>query len=243
MKHHPILKQTFFVLHTCLKTLGLKSGAIFTIVYLSLAPSAFAHLVSYEGGAEVMVESMGSMRSQLSAIYSPKWWLGTGVVYDRISPQVGQKLDVYTVQAAVLLRRWNSPNAQGNFYLHLGTGHMKAQQVGFEDTQDMVMKYGLRLDYETRRVYTAVEYFSILGLQDENQNKNLADSLMLSVGIAPYIAQYEDLNTWFIAKVMWRNDFKNIEIFPAARFFFKNVLWEVGQSLNGETLFAFMMRY
>lgn len=202
-----------------------------------------AHLVSYEGGSEVMVESMGSMRTQVSAIYSPKWWLGTGLVYDRLQSDYAQiEGDVYSAQVAVLLKRWNLAEAQGNLYVHFAPGYLKNSFLAEESTE-LIFKYGARADYETRRIYVAAEYFSILGLEDENKNKNLIDSFALSLGVAPYIAQYEDLNTWFITKVMWQEDFKRVDVFPTARFFFKNVLWEVGQSLKGESLFSFMMRY
>lgn len=220
----------------------LKLGFITLALTLSGMGQASAHLVSYEGGSEVMLESMGSMRSQLSVIYSPKWWLGMGLVYDRINPTDTEKMDAYTTQVAVLLKRWNLPDAQGNFYLHLGAGHLQHRSLT-SSHDEFVIKYGLRADYETRRIYTALEYFSIAGVDSDSEKNQWVESLMFSLGVAPYIAQYEDFNTWFIAKVMWRNDFKNVEIFPTARFFFKNVLWEVGQSLNGETLFSFMMRY
>lgn len=187
-----------------------------------------------------MVESMGH-RSQVSAIYSPKWWLGTGLVYDRLSrPDSAFKADIYTVQAAALLKRWNLTYAQGNVYAVLASGVLKNSFDESAPIEEGVLKYGLRADYETRSFYIAADYFDIWGFDSE---KSLIDNLTFSIGLAPYVAGYEDLNTWFIAKVQWHNNYKNVDIFPTARFFYKNVLWEVGQSLKGEGLFTFMMRF
>ena len=91
---------------------------LFTILCLIVfSESLIAHPVSFEGGTALMSE-MSPVNQELSFVYSPKWWLGTGIVFDRNT----ERWKLTSLHFALLAKRWNLPEAQGNFYLFGGTG-------------------------------------------------------------------------------------------------------------------------
>ena len=74
---------------------------------------------------------------------------------------------------------------------------------------------------------------SLWSQQDDNHTK-------LRLGFAPFLADYSDLNVWFVTQFTKHND-ETTETTQYMRFYMKNVLWEVGADFNGGFSFNFMI--
>lgn len=169
-----------------------------------------------------------SEKSENTIVYSPKWWLGTGVMHVQSGDHKWTNLHL-----GLLLKRWNNWESQGNFYLFGGPGieRMNGQNKYFTRT-------GVQADWETRRIYTMTKYTSTI---TDWQNQ---ESYEARVGFAPFLAGFKDLNIWAILQVT--HDPKasqQTEVTPLVRMFYKNVLWELGSSLDNKWLINFMVRF
>ncbi len=61
---------------------------------------------------------------------------------------------------------------------------------------------------------------------------------------APYIAGMNSLQAWMILKLdYFKENDRNLWITPMMRFFYKNVLWEIGANQQGEFLLTLMTHY
>ncbi len=192
-----------------------------------------AHPTSYEGGFALMSEAHHT-GEEVSLIYSPKFWLGTGVVwlseddqYEMISSQVGW-----------LAKRWNLPSAQGNIYLIGGLGYGKLLDLNNSD--GLTYRLGLQADYETRRVYTFLRFVENRFFEKDNLVNN---DLSAAVGFAPYLANFSELNSWVIFKTNGKQNLENWNYTIILRFFYKNFLWEIGKSFDGNSHLNFMVRF
>lgn len=168
-----------------------------------------------------------------SLTYSPKWWLGTGVAMESMD----QDRLYYSVHIAVLLKRWNLEDAQGNFYVYGGPGYYTNRFNGHIVDEGGFGRMGLQVDYETRRIYTAARYVERRTFDGFNK---LDDFLELGLGFAPYIANYTELNSWLIVRYMANTTTKDESVVPTLRFFYKTFLWEVGMSMQGRPQLNFM---
>jgi|FLYM01.1.fsa_nt_gi hypothetical protein len=194
------------------------------ILTLFLVPPAIslAHPVSSEDGVELMSETSSYFR-EMSLVYSPKSWMSVGVV----SEEFAQERDYTSLHLGWLVQRWNLEGAQGNIYLFGGPG-------------DDFARLGAQVDFETRKIYSALKYterrdYSGFGLLD--------DRAEAAFGIAPYLANYSELNTWVIMKVMMSENFSRVDYMPHLRFFYRNFLWEVGMGFDGMAQLNFMVRF
>ncbi|MGH1467730.1 MAG: hypothetical protein ACRBBP_02475 [Bdellovibrionales bacterium] len=207
------------------------------LLYLNLSPqTALGHPSSYEGGYALMSE-LHPENQELSIVYSPKYWLGLGLVTMR-SPD---KFELATTQVGWLVNRWNLPEAQGNFYLLGGLGHGKLEagrsSLGQEGT---IYRLGAQADFETRRIYTFLRYVEH---RFTDGGDLLNNQLAAAVGFAPYLGEFDKLNSWVIFKLITSNEFNDFIYLPMLRFFYKNFLWEIGQDFDGNSQFNFMVRF
>ncbi len=206
---------------------------IFTILLLPLA--SFSHPSSYEGGFDFMGSSHQKFQS-VELIYSPKYWLGTGLITER-SPDSWEST---SIQIGYLAKRWNLPAAQGNFYILAGPGY--GTRFNQDDTKvtDLLYRVGLQGDYETRRIYTFAKYTE---QRFFNTNGLINNRLELRAGYAPYLAKFTELNSWVILKTVFTNEFKDVNYTPTVRLFYKNFLVDIGLDLDGEAQLNFMVRH
>ena len=173
---------------------------------------------------------------ETSMIYSPKYWLGTGIVRMR-SPG---EFELATSQIGWLAKRWNLPEAQGNFYFVGGVGYGKDEREPLDIAEGTMYRFGAQADFETRRIYTFVRYVEHRFLED---NEYLSDQFAAAVGFAPYLGEFDELNSWVIFKLVASNQFEDFIYLPMLRFFYKNFLWEIGQDFDGNSQFNFMVRF
>ena len=208
----------------------------FFIYSTMFTQEAFGHPTSYEGGVALMSEFHPEIQ-ELTLIYSPKYWLGTGVVSMR-SPD---KFELVTSQVGWLVNRWNQPEAQGNFYLLGGIGHGKLEANGSTlEREGTIYRLGAQADFETRRIYTFLRYVEH---RFTDGSDLLNNQFAAAIGFAPYLGKFDELNSWVIFKMIASNDFNDFIYLPMVRFFYKNFLWELGQDFDGNSQFNFMVRF
>ena len=194
-----------------------------------------AHPTSFEGGFAFMSE-MSRKDQEISTVYSPKYWLGGGAVFIR-SPE---KFNIITSQIGWLVKRWNLPAAQGNAYLFGGIGYGILKQNTKQEISGGMYRFGIQLDYETRRIYTFTRYVEHRFFED---NERINDQFSVALGFAPYLGEFDELNSWVIFKFIADNRFNDRTYILMLRFFYKNFLWEMGQDFDGNPQFNLMIRF
>lgn len=196
-----------------------------------LTATAAAHPVAFEGAWQLMLGSTDSVQNlELYHSYTPKAALGFHAMrFD------GPRDDLFAgMQHNWLLKRWNLPDAQANVYFGAGAGLAKEEGDAWSPA-------GLgffRADYETRRVYTAFES-KFIGSEDVSRAVTSA-----SFGVAPYLAEFDQLNTWLIVRFEHVSGMdRDLSVIPKIRLFKDNYFLEVGCSLRGEPLVNFMVHF
>ncbi len=133
-----------------------------------------------------------------------------------------------------LLKRWNFPDAQANIFALSGVGI-----VDDGKDEDLAGSIGIEIDAEDRRFYGLYQNEYIKGgdIVDEFTQK-------FRLGVAPYIANYDDLHTWLIMEVRHRpKQDDNIILQPTIRMFMGNYLWETGITEHGDITLNFAMNF
>jgi hypothetical protein len=199
------------------------------LIKLFIPLVALAHPVSYEGSYMVASDN-SKASSEYMLIYSKKYWLGYGIVAHRFDEDWA-----YIPQLSILAKRWNLPEAQANIYIYGGYGQLDLENGHTEG----ITRLGTQIDYETRKVYSAIKVKRFDTLDDYN-----TDIYTLQAGFAPYIAGFNDLNTWLIGEWTYNPEYQShAEASLLLRFFYKNVFWELGSNTNGDPMFNFMVHY
>jgi hypothetical protein len=200
-------------------------------ISLLLAASAAAHPVAFEGAYQLMLGSSGSIQNlELYRSYSSKaaWGLHAMRFED-------DEDEIFTgLQHNWLLKRWNLSAAQANVYAGLGAG--MAGEVGIGASPAGVGFF--RTDYETRRIYTA---FDAKWIESADVSRGVFSA---AAGIAPYKAEFDQLNTWLILQaehVTGMND--KLDIIAKVRFFKGPYFLELGSTLRGQPVINFMIHF
>lgn len=202
------------------------------VAILSIAGLAQAHPVSYKKGVGIMSYNNGEMNEVLLTYsFTHRFAAATTFLNDGDS-------EFLIPRANFLLKRWNNDDSQGNIYFSAGSGVETYHNKG----------YGAHLgefvaDWESRKYYT---YFEHLYINRQNRNNPMIpernyNHSKLRLGFAPFLADYSDLNVWFITQFDRHMDENKIEATQFMRFYIKNVLWEVGAGFNGNFAFNFMI--
>jgi hypothetical protein len=207
----------------------------FLLVFLGVSTfpnSANAHPVTYKDGKAFWTFSMPKRQDiRFNYTFKPKWAVGAS--YTRLDSKSGERHYAW-MRVNHLLKRWNLDGAQANIYTSLGFG-----AVTKNNTNSWFIPAEIQADYETRRIYGAINQQSFLS-QDGFSNHRTK----VSVGVAPYIADYEDLHTWIIAHIMYQPSLtREFIIAPGLRFFYKNFFAEVGSSFKGDWFVTAMIHF
>lgn len=146
----------------------------------------------------------------------------------------GSKANVDAVQLNYLLKRWNNPGSQANFYLKSGAG------VAYDDSDYAPAAFGgMATDWETRRYFVSYENRFFWGDDIEKFAKHKA-----RVGVAPYIGDYGDIHTWLMLQTDYDAGAQDsFSVTPLVRFFKGPALLEAGYNLDGGALFNFVYRF
>ncbi len=224
------MKKWSMALNTPIKE---KRGSILaaSVIITLMAAPAGAKPLSYPGGLMVMQENDETGHTlSLDYTLSPRYAVGLfakresgGMEFTTVGPQVN-----------VLLKRWNMPDGQANIFTMTGIGN-----TNYKGTDNFSAWSSLLADYETRRVFTSYE---LRGMYADTIETSLWQRAR--VGVAPYVANYDDLNTWLMLQVDHhpaKDD--TFVVTPLVRFFYKTTLAEVGYSSNHRVMFNWVLQF
>lgn len=208
---------------------GLKSLIFYSIILIS--DTAFAHPVSFEDGTMIMSYfSKDWIEHDVNYTFSPS--SSFGLTQFRITENSDSR--DYLIPRISKRFRKNSLDYQANLYLTHGLGARIDN-----DNSSLAGLLGIQADYETRRIYTLGLAETIIDNEGEPRTH-----LQYRIGAAPYKADFNDLSTWLIAQVDYRPYKKEeISFMPVLRFFYKNVLFELGCDFDGNIATTFMLNF
>lgn len=200
---------------------ALRSGIV--VVALFMSDGAWAHPVGFKGATMTMLGfEQGRYDAQVNHTFSRH--LALGASYMRIN--YGDAAATFAFpQLNWLVKRWNRPNSQANIYLYGGVGYSN-----YNGKNGLGGLVGGEADYETLQFYTSLQQQSLL-----STGPNLHRTVF-KVGAAPYVADYDQLSTWLIAKVEYASYMapdNRITFSPALRLMYKKWFLEGGSSFTG----------
>lgn len=205
----------------------------FLFVFLTLQVSA--HPVIYKDGIVVSSSNMSSYSdNQLMYSWSNRW--SSGLNHWRFTKD-DKNTEFGFAKINHLVYRHNGEHSQGNLYVHGGFG-IADSEIEKRQTNEAYMT-GFEADWETRTIYTALKYYYFT-------SPKVTDISMAQarVGFSPNEAGFDKLQTWFMLQAMVMPDVESeVIITPLLRFFYHNVLWEMGSSTRGEWLLNIMVHY
>ena len=193
-------------------------------------PNASAHPVAYEGALAAMTWNQPFLSDYWLA-YSMTSRVAVAARGMRMSMKDGGDLSLYMWQLDVLAKRWNGRDFQANIYAYGGYG-----LVNFRGQDGGAGLGGVEVDAESRKYFILAKYEGMLPSLGEN-----FQHVEGRLGIAPYEAEYNELAAWLMVAFQYHPALvRGFAITPLARFFYKNVLWETGVSLQGDWMLNFM---
>jgi len=201
-------------------------------VALSGPEAVLAHPVTFKDGWALQTSVMPK-RQDFEINHSLSNREALGLSYHRIDD--GEEKNLFVLpQFNFLLRRWNDAEYQANIYLMAGAGVRSR-----DDEESFAAKGAFQGDFETRTFYTALMGESLLSESGHNFNR-----LSYRAGLSPYKAAFDELTTWIVLQTTYQPDMEEeYEITPLLRFFYKNYLWEIGSSVEGDVYLQAMVHF
>ena len=208
------------------------------IIYLCglwmITSTSFAHPTSFQGSKGVMgFHSPSFTHNQVN--YSMKYWFAVGAHHYTRPNQDGKKQASF-VSSNFLLKRWNASNLQANLYTVLGAGESR-----LDGNSKSAGLLGFQFDIEDRDYYFLVKSSGI-----DNGSQTDLMSNTVRVGVTPYVDPYDGIHTWLILNWEEKRFFgeaKETDLTPTLRFFYRNLLFEIGQSFKGNTQFNYIAHF
>lgn len=198
---------------------------------LVMVSTASAHPVAYEGAKQWISGVSGdAVNLEIYHSYNARnAWGMHSMWFDR-----DQDDGFVALQHNGLLHRWNLPHAQANVYAGLGVGAAKREG----SSSELAGVGFFRADYETRRIYTA---FETKGVASEAFKRGIAS---VETGFAPYLAEFDELNTWFIVQAKHMTGMEDeFDFIAKLRFFKNNIFVEVGATHRGMPVASLMVHF
>lgn len=210
----------------------MKTPYLFTILLLLTSAEAQAKPLSYVGGTMVMQENDETGHTlTIDYTFDPHFALG---VYSKY--EINQRDDFWMIGPTLntLIKRWNLPDGQGNIFNMTGAG-IARQGIKNEPAAWTTMM----ADYESRRVFASYEVRFMYA-------RNIESSVWQRayLGVAPYLANYDQLNTWTLIRVDHhpaKHD--HFVVTPVLRFFYKTYWLELGYSSNQHVMVNWTMQF
>jgi hypothetical protein len=204
--------------------------SIIAFLRSAVAP-AQAKPLSYVGGTMVMQENDETGYTlSIDYTFDPHFALG---VYSKYEIG-GNEFYMAGPQLNTLIKRWNLPDGQGNIFSKTGAG--MARQGSNNQPAAWAALLG---DYETRRWFFSYEPRFMYAGDIEKSFWQRAHA-----GFAPYLANYDQLNTWLLIRVDHhpaKND--HFVVTPVLRFFYKTIWLEAGYSSNKHVMVNWTVQF
>lgn len=205
---------------------------IYIALVTTLSPSARAKPLSYVGGTMVMQENDETGHTvTVDYTFDPHFALG---VYSKY--EINQRDDFWMIgpQLNTLIKRWNLPDGQGNIFNMTGAGLARQGSA----SQPAIWT-SMLADYETRRLFASYEARFMYAREIESSVWQRA-----SVGVAPYLANYDQLNTWAMIRVDHhpaKHD--HFVVTPYVRLFYRTLWLELGYSSNNHVMVNWTVQF
>jgi hypothetical protein len=191
--------------------------------------------VSYPGGKTVMLMN-NAYRNTMHLHYSPTSITSFGYKFEHWRKN---KFIFNGIQINNLIKRFNKPESQANFYIKSGLGSSFSLKNNSNNKQYFSGFAGIAVDWETQRFFVAYEN----RYTEAGETKNFLNQ-SVKLGLAPYIGDYGDLHTWLMLNLENTTiDDEILQITPNLRFFKGTHMLEVGTSLKGKTMINYIFRY
>ena len=177
-----------------------------------ISPMIIANPVIYQDGKMIDM-TIDSKAIDVAYFYSLTSQRSVGYRYFQIATEASP---MHIVQTNFLLKRWNEPDTQANVYVMTGIGFQKQMFISY---------LGGETDWESREYY-------ISGAAEYYWAKKTSTKVVFRIGMAPYKAEYDELNTWFILQAIQLNSGNDQSqyILPTLRLFKDNGLVELGSN-------------
>jgi hypothetical protein len=204
---------------------------LFYTALISTSISTQAKPLSYVGGTMVMQENDETGHT-LSIDYT---FMSTEAVGLYIKQdENGKEILMISPQINTLIKRWNLPDGQGNIFNMSGVG-----VAHYRDNTQPAAWTAFLVDYESRRLFLSYEPRLVWDGDIEKSAWQRA-----RIGVAPYLANYSDLNTWIMLQVDHhpaKHD--HVVVTPLLRFFYKTYLFEVGYSSDQHVMVNWIVQF
>jgi hypothetical protein len=200
-------------------------------LFLALAEMQ-AKPLSYVGGTMVMQENDETGHTlTIDYTFDPHFALG---VYSKY--EISQRDDFWMIGPTLntLIKRWNLLDGQGNIFNMTGAGLARQGSKNEPAAWTTMMA-----DYETRRVFASYEVRFMYARDIESSVWQRA-----YLGVAPYLANYDQLNTWALIRVDHhpaKHD--HFVVTPVIRFFYKTLWLELGYSSNNHVMVNWTVQF
>lgn len=136
------------------------------------------------------------------------------------------------IQMNHLIKRWNAPESQGNLYIGLGGGRAYHSNQNPLNISPLGLAF-IQADWETRFIYMMFDHqFFSPGAPHQKISR-------FRLGIAPYLAEYNEQSAWMIGELV-QFDNLDLDVRAILRLYHKNILYEIGGSLNGSAIINLM---
>jgi hypothetical protein len=196
-----------------------------------VAGPAHAKPLSYVGGTMVMQENDETGHTlSIDYTFDPHFALGLYSKYEI----GGNEFWMAGPQLNTLIKRWNLADGQGNIFTMTGAGAARqgsnTQPAGWAS---------ILADYETRRWFFSYEPRLMFAGNIEKSFWQRAYA-----GAAPYLANYDQLNTWLLLRVDHHPAKKDhFVVTPVIRFFYKTIWLEAGYSSNHHVMVNWTVQF
>lgn len=201
---------------------------IFFVVILN--SYVYGHPVIYKGGWVYQGSFMPQMNEmKISYSFDPNW----SVVLNSHRFEMTDEYQDVAIGINTLAKRWLQHDSQANFYLgaHLG-------QYKDNNGDGQVSHVFMMADWEDREDYVLFKSKKFFFDGRETQD------YLARYGFAPYVAGMNELQTWAVLQAYYYEEqSREAIITPMIRFFYKNVLWEMGSSTKGDSFLTLMVHY
>lgn len=139
----------------------------------------------------------------------------------------------YTLGANFLAKRWLQDDSQGNIYLGAHGGYYYN-----DNTDGLAGHLFVMADWESRVHYTMFRAKTFL------YNNQESYEYVARYGFAPFVAGMDALQSWLIIQAQYlEENNRAVLLTPMLRFFYRNVLWEMGSSTRGQYFLTLMVHY